>query len=115
MSEKLIAKTLGRKPDKNIIVPTGPRLNLVPVFDRFFVSDPDKGDDVSMIGGIHLPGNTTVGRDYAEVVVGPCGPDVKTVLNGQRVIVLRPQVSMFAHMGQKYYWTTEAAVMGIIS
>lgn len=100
------------------VTPKGPRLNLQPVQDRITITDPDAGDtgDLGKIGAIHLPGVTqrTDFNPYAKVIVIAVGPDVKTVKVGDELIVVRPQCTKLAFDGQIYFWTTEAAVMGIV-
>lgn len=113
MKEKLVAKVVS-KPNPLIIVPSSPRLNLQPVFDRIFISSPDEGSDHDKVGGIHLPGNSTMMNAYAEVTVEACGPDVKSVAKGDRVLVVRPQCNKISYQGNSYFFTTEVAVMGII-
>lgn len=114
------AKGAPRMPGKVIatVTPKGPVLNLQPVQDRIAVTNPDEDDDgeIGKIGAIHLPGSATLGQfnPYAEVRVLAIGPDVKTVKEGDSVIVVRPQVQKVSFSGNLYYWTSETAVMGII-
>lgn len=97
-----------------IIIPRGQRLNLQPVADRIFITSPDEGSDHDMIGGVHLPGNSAMLNAYAEVTIESCGPDVKSVKVGDRVLVVRPQCNKISYQGNHYYFTTEVAVMGIV-
>lgn len=99
-----------------IVSPKGPRLNLTPVFDRFFITSPDAGqEEMGKVGGIHLPENSMVNfASYAVVEVLVAGPKCLAVKAGDRVLVVRPQCNKIVHDGQEYWFTTEQAIMGII-
>lgn len=100
-----------------LIDPKGPKLNLAPIGDRFFITSPDKGqENPDMVGGVHLPPNSQMRMiAYAEVTVLSVGPDVKGIEKGDCLLVLRPQCQKIVYLGNEYWWTTSTAVMGIIS
>ena len=96
------------------VTPRGPVLNLQPVLDRICVTDPDTGMESGMMGGIHLPGNSTVGVGFARVKVLAIGPDVKSLKAGNEVLVPRGAVQEVGHDGNSYFWANEATVVGIV-
>lgn len=92
----------------------GPVLNLEPLFDRLFVTSPDKGaEEQNMIGGIVLPGNTTM-TSYAVVDVIAVGPDVKGIVKGDKVMLVRAQVDRVNHDGNDYWRTSAPGVIGVV-
>lgn len=115
LSDKMLLK---KGPVIATVTPRGPVLNLAMVQDRIAVTNPDEDEDgeLGKVGAIHLPGTSTLSQfnPYAEVRVLAVGPDVKTVKEGDRVIVVRPQVQKVSLNGNLYYWTSETAVMGVI-
>ncbi len=96
-----------------IIEAKGPRLNIEPIFDHLFVSDPDAGaEEAGMSGGIYTGRTMKIGCAVLDVVAA--GPLAKFVKKGDRVLLNRPQVEQVVHDGHSYWRTTETAVVGII-
>ncbi len=99
-----------------IIDPRGPRLKIEPLFDRLYVSSPDKGAEESgKLGGVHIPQTASQQMNaYAIVEVEGVGPDVRWIKKGDNVLVVRSQVNQVAHDGNRYFWTAEQAVLGVV-
>lgn len=98
-----------------VIAPRGPRLDMQPLFDRIFVTNPDSGEDEpGMVGGIHLPPGQINRIGYALLDVLAIGPDVRGVEKGNKILVARPQVERVNFDGNDYWRTAAPAVIGVI-
>lgn len=97
------------------ITPKGPKLELQPLFDRIFVSNPDAGaEEPGMVGGIHLPPGHVNHIGYALLEVHSVGPDVRGIDRGNRILVARPQVERVNFEGNDYWRTAAVAVIGVV-
>jgi co-chaperonin GroES (HSP10) len=98
-----------------IIDPRGPRLTLAPLFDKMYISNPDDGNEEGMMDGIHLPQTSmNTMKAYAVVTVESVGPDVKTVQVGDKILIVRAQATQIAFDGNRYWFTAEGAVLGVV-
>ena len=93
------------------------KLNLKPILDRAFV-DYTEVVAANEVGGILLPEgfnpDKTPGIIYAQVTVLATGPDVKSIVPGQQVIVAKTQMERITFDGHVYWLINEKAVTGVV-